>query len=52
MASWYGADFHGKRTSNGEPYDMYAMTAAHKTLPLRLHVRVTNPPTASRRGAG
>jgi len=41
-ASWYGADFHGKSTSNGEGYDMYAMTAAHKTLPMNTVVRVTN----------
>lgn len=42
IASWYGKDFHGKKTSNGEVYDMYAMTAAHKTLPLGVFVRVTN----------
>ncbi len=42
LASWYGADFHGKPTSCGEPYDMYAMTAAHKTLPLGTYVKVTN----------
>ncbi len=42
LASWYGNKFHGKRTSSGEPYDMYAMTAAHKTLPLPTWVRVTN----------
>jgi len=42
MASWYGNKFHGKRTSSGEAYDMYAMTAAHKTLPIPVHVRVTN----------
>lgn len=41
-ASWYGEDFHGKRTSSGEPYNMHAMTAAHKTLPLPTYVRVTN----------
>ncbi len=41
-ASWYGNDFHGKATSNGEGYDMYAMTAAHKTLPMNTVVRVTN----------
>lgn len=41
-ASWYGTKFHGRRTSSGEPYDMYAMTAAHKTLPLPTYVRVTN----------
>lgn len=42
LASWYGKDFHGKPTSCGEPYDMFAMTAAHKTLPLGTHVKVTN----------
>lgn len=42
IASWYGEDFHGKKTSNGEIYDMYALTAAHKTLPLGTYVRVTN----------
>ncbi|MBW1889339.1 MAG: septal ring lytic transglycosylase RlpA family protein [Deltaproteobacteria bacterium] len=41
-ASWYGKKFHGKKTSNGEIYDMYAMTAAHKTLPLGTYVRVHN----------
>ncbi len=40
-ASWYGTKFHGKRTSSGEAYDMYQMTAAHKTLPLPTYVRVT-----------
>lgn len=42
IASWYGKDFHGKKTSNGEIYNMYTMTAAHKTLPLGTHVRVHN----------
>jgi rare lipoprotein A len=42
MASWYGEEFHGKRTSSGEPYNMHAMTAAHRTLPLPSYVRVTN----------
>jgi rare lipoprotein A len=42
MASWYGTKFHGKRTSSGEPYDLYGMTAAHKTLPLPTYVKVTN----------
>ena len=42
LASWYGRDFHGKKTSNGETYNMYAMTAAHKTLPLGTYVRVHN----------
>ena len=41
-ASWYGKDFHGKKTANGEIYNMYAMTAAHKTLPLGTWVRVEN----------
>ncbi|MEW5755632.1 MAG: septal ring lytic transglycosylase RlpA family protein [Pseudomonadota bacterium] len=41
-ASWYGTKFHGKRTSSGEPYDMYAMTAAHRTLPLPTYAEVTN----------
>lgn len=42
VASWYGPGFHAALTSTGEPYDMYAMTAAHKTLPLPCYVRVTN----------
>lgn len=42
IASWYGTKFHGNRTSSGESYDMYAMTAAHKTLPLPTYARVTN----------
>lgn len=42
LASWYGTKFHGRRTSSGEPYDMYAMTAAHKHLPLPSYVEVTN----------
>lgn len=42
VASWYGTKFHGRRTSSGETYDMYAMTAAHKTLPLPTYARVTN----------
>jgi peptidoglycan lytic transglycosylase len=42
VASWYGPGFHKVRTSTGEMYDMYAMTAAHKTLPLPAFVRVTN----------
>lgn len=40
-ASWYGSKFHGRRTSSGEPYDMFKMTAAHKSLPLPTYVRVT-----------
>jgi rare lipoprotein A len=42
LASWYGRKFHGKPTSSGEPYDMYAMSAAHATLPLPSYARVTN----------
>jgi rare lipoprotein A len=42
LASWYGAEFHGRRTSNGETYDMHAVSAAHKTLPLGTYVRVYN----------
>ncbi len=42
VASWYGTKFHGRRTSSGEPYDMHAFTAAHKTLPLPTWVEVTN----------
>lgn len=42
LASWYGRKFHGRPTSIGEPYDMYAMTAAHPTLPLPSYARVTN----------
>jgi len=42
IASWYGNKFHGHKTSNGEIYDMYQMTAAHKTLPLPTYVEVTN----------
>ncbi len=42
-ASWYGRKFHGLPTANGEIYDMYAMTAAHKTLPLPSYARVSNP---------
>ncbi|BCA95694.1 hypothetical protein TUM19329_20550 [Legionella antarctica] len=42
IASWYGTKFHKQRTSSGEPYDMYVMTAAHKTLPLPTYVKVRN----------
>lgn len=42
VASWYGPTFHGENTSSGERYDMYGMTAAHKTLPLPTYARVTN----------
>ena len=42
IASWYGADFHGKKTSNGETYNMHARTAAHKTLPLGVFVKVVS----------
>jgi rare lipoprotein A len=43
LASWYGRKFHGRRTANGETYDMYAMTAAHPTLPLPSYARIRNP---------
>lgn len=43
LASWYGPPYHNRRGSNGEIYDMHAMTAAHRTLPLGSVVRVTNP---------
>ena len=43
IASWYGKRFHGKKTSSGETYDMYSMTAAHTILPLPSYVKVTNP---------
>jgi rare lipoprotein A len=43
LASWYGAKFHGRSTSSGEPYDMYAMTAAHPTLPIPSYARIRNP---------
>jgi rare lipoprotein A len=42
LASWYGKKFHGRKTSNGETYDMYALTAAHKTLPFNTYVKVKN----------
>ena len=43
LASWYGRKFHGRRTANGEVYNMYAMTAAHPTLPLPSYAKVRNP---------
>ena len=43
LASWYGRLYHGRPTSIGEPYDMFAMTAAHPTMPLPSYARVTNP---------
>jgi rare lipoprotein A len=43
LASWYGRKFQGRPTSSGEPYDMYAMTAAHKTMPIPSYARVRNP---------
>jgi rare lipoprotein A len=46
LASWYGRKFHGRRTASGEVYDMYAMTAAHPTLPIPSYVRVRNPANA------
>ncbi|HSU64744.1 MAG TPA: septal ring lytic transglycosylase RlpA family protein [Burkholderiales bacterium] len=45
MASWYGRKFHGQRTASGETYDMYAMTAAHPTLPIPSYARVTRVAT-------
>ncbi|MFX3658116.1 MAG: septal ring lytic transglycosylase RlpA family protein [bacterium] len=42
MASWYGRKFHGRLTSSGEPYDMFELTAAHRSLPIPTYVRVTN----------
>jgi len=42
IASWYGRDFHGRKTSNGETYNMYGISAAHKTLPMGTHVEVRN----------
>ena len=42
VSSWYGQDFHGNLTANGEVYDMYGLTAAHKTMPYNTWVRVTN----------
>jgi len=43
LASWYGRKFHGRPTASGEPYDMYAMTAAHPTLPIPSYARIRNP---------
>jgi rare lipoprotein A len=43
LASWYGKAFHGRRTASGETYDMYALTAAHKTMPIPSYARVRNP---------
>src|SRR5829696_7687458 len=43
LASWYGRKFHGRATSSGEIYDMYAMTAAHPTLPIPSYARIRNP---------
>jgi rare lipoprotein A len=42
LASWYGKQFHGRRTTSGERYDMFAMTAAHPTLPIPSYIQVTN----------
>lgn len=42
MASWYGRQFHGRKTASGDRFDMYAMTAAHRSLPLNCYIRVTN----------
>ncbi len=46
-ASWYGQEFSGRRTANGDRYDPRALTAAHKTLPLGTKIRVTNPRTGA-----
>lgn len=43
VASWYGEEFHGRPTSSGEVYDMYGLTAAHRTLPFGTKLRVTHP---------
>jgi len=43
LASWYGRKFHGRRTASGETYNMYAMSAAHKTMPVPSYARITNP---------
>ncbi len=43
LASWYGRKFHGRPTASGEAYDMFAMTAAHPTIPIPSYARVTNP---------
>ena len=48
VASWYGEDFHGRSTANGETYDMYALSAAHKTLPIPTWVEVTRLDTSQR----
>ena len=45
IASWYGKKFHGQKTASGEPYDMFAMTAAHPTLPIPSYAKVTNVKT-------
>lgn len=45
VASWYGPGFHGRRTANGEVYDQYELTAAHRTLPLGTRIKVTNERT-------
>ncbi len=42
LSSWYGRQFHGRKTANGEIYNMHGMTAAHRTLPLNCYIRVTN----------
>ena len=47
IASWYGKKFHGLKTSSGEPYDMFSMTAAHPTLPIPSYARVTNLKTGA-----
>lgn len=51
VASWYGSDFHNKKTANGEKYDMHTLTAAHRTLPLPSIVKVTNLENGALAGA-
>ena len=48
MASWYGRQFHGRKTASGDTFDMYAMTAAHRSLPLNCYIRVTNKDNGKR----
>jgi rare lipoprotein A len=43
IASWYGREFHGRRTSSGQPFNMYAFTCAHRTYPFGTKLRITNP---------
>lgn len=45
VASWYGPDYHGRKTANGEVFDMHGLTAAHRSLPFGTRLRVTHPRT-------